>query len=182
MNLQKISIIFVVFSFSFLMIGSVKSVALQNFLREGIIEKNNFMNSVRASHTNVMDDFRGERFAGLSPYKHKNLRESLSYSEDRLLEYEKNEIFEKIYHEMKEQGSKILVKGSRLNRNGFRNKKMGWAEMNERSYFFGYVGRYHRREDCERGREGKAAVFSSMEEAARNGFFPCEHCILGIGR
>lgn len=181
MSLRKISILLAIFSFSFFVIGTVKLIETYDFFREGLIEKKNFYHSVRAASINIMDDFRGERFMGLSPYSFRNIDHSLFHAEDRISDDEKDGIRAKLKKKLDNEGIRVFLGGYKVNRRSLGSSKMGKSLMVERKYFYGYEGAYHRKKKCQNRFHKEMDIFSSMEEAARNGYFPCKYCILEMG-
>lgn len=178
MSLKRISILFSIFSISFLLAGSIKLIDTYDLLREGLIEKKNFFKGVRAASIDVMDDFRGEKFGGLNFYREKNTQNSLFYSENRLLENEQNILKANLKMNFEKEKANVLLRRANLDRRGLRTFRTAQSRIKERLYFYGFRGFYHKEKMCMGRLNEKIFIFSTMEEAARQGFFPCKYCIL----
>lgn len=178
MNLQRGSIFFLSLYLGFISSGSIQKIKIYDELIRAAVGKKNFMNAVKDSCTNVMDDFRGGRYLPLSSYSYENIDNSIFHSEERYLDMERKEVLANLLKTKK--GERIIVsyKGTEMKKQGMRRGKLAMAKISERKYFYGYLKRYHKRKDCGNHMSIEMSLFSSMEEAAKKGFFPCEKCIL----
>lgn len=175
---MKVSALIVGFYIALSILGIYKTMELYGEFRENEIAKNNLLNSVKASTLNAQDDFRRSRYEVLADYAESYLLGAIYHSENRILENEKREALAQSYYEV--DGDRVLVKKGRtgLGKGGTRREKLSASKNKERNYFYAYKSVYHRKKDC-RGRKGEGVrIFSSMEEAAGEGLFPCEDCIL----
>lgn len=178
MNLRRGSILVTLIGFMLFLSGQVRVFRLFTLLRSSVIEKENAKRAVRASGTNVQDDFREGAYFMKEAYSDHHLRETLFFSEERLMEEEKRErLFHLGFHFLKDK-SDIFLSSPMSDREGRRRKLRFQVIKKERVYFYGANGIYHRKENC-RNLKGEKEVFSTMEEAAKKGCLPCAFCVEG---
>lgn len=178
MSLSKISILFFIISFSLLLTGSIRIIKIYDALREGLIEKKNFFHAVKVSGIDAMDDFSEERYEGEEQYFLDNLEASLIQADDGFIPYDRDEILASLSHLFKGEGLKVFTEGRGLKREGMRFTSFAGSKIKERFYFYAGGKHYHRNKSCPFLKIGSKKVFSSMEEAAKQGFYPCEVCIM----
>lgn len=178
MNLLKASILTASLYIAFLIIGTIQTAEVYMMLREEMITKHNFDHAIKSAGSHVMDDFRKEKFSPLLPYSHKHLEQSLNQSEERHLRAEQEELLKRLSKMAGNHEIKAGFTGRLRGEGKFRSTYFAKAEISEKHYFFGYLGRYHREKSCEGRSQPAFSLFHSMEEAARAGFYPCETCIL----
>lgn len=182
MSLRSISGFIAMFYLAFVCLGSLRQQKLYNEIRNGKIEKENFLNAVKSSSSHVMDDFREAAFKPLNSYVSHHLKQSMYRSGERIGEVEKNEVTKNLRQKL--QGNLIYAydRGGFSSYEGIRRCKLGGAEMAERIYYYGFKRRYHIHSFCKNQNPLRCEIFSSMEEAANRGYYPCETCVLGLER
>lgn len=178
MRWMKASALVVGFYITLFILGIYRNIEMYRELKDNIVDKNIILNSVKASTINGQDDLRNSRYEVLGEYARVHLLESIYAGENRILKNEKDEICPQVKHEIK--GNEIIVRKMefKIRNKGIRREGLSASKNKERNYFYAYGNRYHRKMSCEERKGVDIRIFSSMEEAAKEGLFPCEHCIL----
>lgn len=181
MSLSKISILVGIITFSLFVSGLIKNADIYHEFRKMRIEHSNLNAAVKAASTNAQDDFRLEAYGVLMDYSSKQLSESLFMSEKKVLENEKREILKRIEEKIGTEGVQAFLKRKRNGKNGIRGRGSAMSKLRERLYFYAAGTHYHKTKDCKEFETSESGErFSIMEEAAKKGYFPCEHCMMGI--
>ena len=151
-------------------------------LVSGMLAENEVMEMATAGASDVQDDFRSAKFKTVKRYSEDNLkkslfgkRESVSGTEGILLLQEYlNNITEDI----------VLLKPKKDSKyNGYLRKiYKAKASDKEKIYYFAFNSNYHSSYYCSHlpSNKGEVKIYSSMEECALSGFFPCKKCVLGL--
>lgn len=180
MNVNRISMVFVSFYLIFLVGGIIRIVEVSTMIRERMLEERRVGQAVKAGGSHGMDDFRLYPFEVKETYAYNHLISSLEASESRFLEHEKKEMETELFMKAERGEIQVSLRGRKPNRRGGRSNYFSKAKIEERNFFYGYEKKYHRTKKCKIATPFRMQVFSSMEEAAEKGFFPCEYCILGV--
>lgn len=163
------------------LLGSIRIQALFAELTEGILIQNEVMEMAGAGASDTQDDFRSAKYDLVKKHSEDNLkkylfgkREAVSGIEGKILISEYlNKINENI----------ILLKPKKdISYNGYLKNIYKLQSANkERIYYYIFNNIYHNSYICSHLPSNKDAinVYSSMEECALSGAFPCNKCVLG---
>ena len=163
------------------LLGSMRIQALFANLNEGILIQNEVMEMAGAGAGDTQDDFRNSKYDLVKKHSEDNLkkylfgkRESVSGIEGKIL---LSEYLNKINEDV------LLLKSKKdISHNGYLKNIYKLKSANkERIYYYAFNNIYHNSYICSHlpaNKEG-IKVYSSMEECALSGAFPCKNCVLG---
>ena len=163
------------------LLGSIRIQALFAELTEGILIQNEIMEMAGAGTSDAQDDFRNTKYDLVKKHSEDNLkkylfgkRESVSGIEEKIL---LSEYLNKINEDI------LLLKPRKdISYNGYLKNIYKLQSANkERIYYYAFNNIYHNSYICSHlpSDKGKIKVYSSMEECALSGAFPCKKCVLG---
>jgi len=162
-------------------LGSIRIQALFAELTEGILIQNEVMEMAGAGTSDTQDDFRNAKYDLVKKHSEENLkkylfgkRESVSGIEGKIL---LSEYLNKINEDI------LLLKPKKdISHNGYLKNIYKLQSANkERIYYYAFNNIYHNSYICSHlpSDKGEIKVYSSMEECALSGAFPCNKCVLG---
>ena len=163
------------------LLGSIRIQALFTELTEGILIQNEIMEMAGAGTSDAQDDFRNAKYDLVKKHSEENLkkylfgkRESVSGIEGKIL---LSEYLNKINEDI------LLLKPKKdISYNGYLKNIYKLQSANkERIYYYAFNNIYHNSYICSHlpSDKGEIKVYSSMEECALSGAFPCNKCVLG---
>ena len=163
------------------LLGSIRIQALFTELTEGILIQNEIMEMAGAGTSDAQDDFRNAKYDLVKKHSEDNLkkylfgkREAVSGIEGKIL---LSEYLNKINEDI------LLLKPKKdISHNGYLKNIYKLQSANkERIYYYTFNNIYHNSYICSHLPSNKDAinVYSSMEECALSGAFPCNKCVLG---
>ena len=163
------------------LLGSIRIQALFAELTEGILIQNEVMEMAGAGTSDAQDDFRNAKYDLVKKHSEENLkkylfgkRESVSGIEGKILI---SEYLNKINEDILLLKSKKDISHNCYLKNIYKLK----STNKERIYYYTFNNIYHNSYICSHLPSNKDAinVYSSMEECALSGAFPCNKCVLG---
>ena len=163
------------------LLGSIRIQALFAELTEGILIQNEVMEMAGAGTSVAQDDFRNAKYDLVKKHSEENLkkylfgkREAVSGIEGKIL---LSEYLNKINEDI------LLLKPKKdISHNGYLKNIYKLQSANkERIYYYAFNNIYHNSYICSHlpSDKGEIKVYSSMEECALSGAFPCNKCVLG---
>jgi hypothetical protein len=163
------------------LLGSIRIQALFAELTEGILIQNEVMEMAGAGTSDAQDDFRNAKYDLVKKHSEENLkkylfgkRESVSGIEGKML---LSEYLNKINEDI------LLLKPKKdISYNGYLKNIYKLQSANkERIYYYAFNNIYHNSYICSHlpANKEEIKVYSSMEECALSGAFPCKKCVLG---
>ena len=163
------------------LLGSIRIQALFAELTEGILIQNEVMEMAGAGTSDAQDDFRNAKYDLVKKQSEENLkkylfgkRESVSGIEGKML---LSEYLNKINEDI------LLLKPKKdISYNGYLKNIYKLQSANkERIYYYAFNNIYHNSYICSHlpANKEEIKVYSSMEECALSGAFPCKKCVLG---
>ena len=163
------------------LLGSIRIQALFAELTEGILIQNEVMEMAGAGTSDAQDDFRNAKYDLVKKHSEENLkkylfgkREAVSGIEGKIL---LSEYLNKINEDI------LLLKPKKdISHNGYLKNIYKLQSANkERIYYYAFNNIYHNSYICSHlpSDKGEIKVYSSMEECALSGAFPCNKCVLG---
>ncbi len=163
------------------LLGSIRIQALFVELTEGILIQNEVMEMAGAGTSDTQDDFRNAKYDLVKKHSEDNLkkylfgkREAVSGIEGKIL---LSEYLNKINEDI------LLLKPKKdISYNGYLKNIYKLQSTNkERIYYYAFNNIYHNSYICSHlpSDKGEIKVYSSMEECALSGAFPCQKCVLG---
>ena len=163
------------------LLGSIRIQALFAELTEGILIQNEVMEMAGAGTSDAQDDFRNAKYDLVKKHSEENLkkylfgkREAVSGIEGKIL---LSEYLNKINEDI------LLLKPKKdISHNGYLKNIYKLQSANkERIYYYAFNNIYHNSYICSHlpSEKGEIKVYSSMEECALSGAFPCNKCVLG---
>ena len=163
------------------LLGSVRIQALFAELTEGILIQNEVMEMAGAGTSDAQDDFRNAKYDLVKKHSEENLkkylfgkRESVSGIEGKMF---LSEYLNKINEDI------LLLKPKKdISYNGYLKNIYKLQSANkERIYYYAFNNIYHNSYICSHlpANKEEIKVYSSMEECALSGAFPCKKCVLG---
>ena len=163
------------------LLGSIRIQALFAELTEGILIQNEVMEMAGAGASDAQDDFRNAKYDLVKKHLEENLkkylfgkRESVSGIEGKMF---LSEYLNKINEDI------LLLKPKKdISYNGYLKNIYKLQSANkERIYYYAFNNIYHNSYICSHlpSDKGEIKVYSSMEECALSGAFPCNKCVLG---
>ena len=163
------------------LLGSIRIQALFAELTEGILIQNEVMEMAGAGTSDAQDDFRNAKYDLVKKHSEENLkkylfgkREAVSGIEGKIL---LSEYLNKINEDI------LLLKPKKdISHNGYlKNINKLQSANKERIYYYAFNNIYHNSYICSHlpSDKGEIKVYSSMEECALSGAFPCNKCVLG---
>jgi len=181
MNISKISSLISLFVIIFALLGSIRIQALFLELEKGILSENEVIELAVAGVSDAQDDFRNAKYDLVKKHSEDNLkkylfgkREAVSGIEGKIL---LSEYLNKINEDI------LLLKPKKdISYNGYLKNIYKLQSTNkERIYYYAFNNIYHNLYICSHlpSDKGEIKVYSSMEECALSGAFPCPKCVLG---
>ena len=169
------------FAIIFALLGSIRIQALFAELTEGILIQNEVMEMAGAGTSDTQDDFRNVKYDLVKKHSEENLkkylfgkREAISGIEGKIL---LSEYLNKINEDI------LMLKPKKdISYNGYLKNIYKLQSTNkERIYYYAFNNIYHNSYICSHlpSDKGKIKIYSSMEECALSGAFPCKKCVLG---
>ena len=163
------------------LLGSIRIQALFAELTEGILIQTEVMEMAGAGTSDAQDDFRNAKYDLVKKHSEENLkkylfgkRESVSGIEGKML---LSEYLNKINEDI------LLLKPKKdISYNGYLKNIYKLQSANkERIYYYAFNNIYHNSYICSHlpANKEEIKVYSSMEECALSGAFPCKKCVLG---
>ena len=163
------------------LLGSIRIQALFVELTEGILIQNEVMEMAGAGTSDTQDNFRNAKYDLIKKHSEDNLkkylfgkREAVSGIEGKIL---LSEYLNKINEDI------LLLKPKKdISYNGYLKNIYKLQSANkERIYYYAFNNIYHNSYICSHLPSDKREikVYSSMEECALSGAFPCQKCVLG---
>lgn len=148
---------------------------------KGLYEKNEAIEMAKTGATDVQDDFRNTEYNLVKIYSEDNVEEHLFGSKGTVTETER-QILEAGYKDKIIENS-IFIQPKK-HENSMKNIYKVKSENKERIYYYEFNNVYHSSKFCSHLSSAKNGmkIYSSMEECAISGAFPCIKCVLGYER
>ena len=163
------------------LLGSMRIQALFANLNEGILIQNEVMEMAGAGAGDTQDDFRNSKYDLVKKHSEDNLkkyifgkRESVSVTEGKMI---MQDYFNKINENVLLLKPKKDIRYNSYLKNIYKIR----AVNKERIYYYTFNNIYHNSYICSHlpANKEEIKVYSSMEECALSGAFPCKNCVLG---
>lgn len=162
--------------------GMIKDYSLFFKLENAILKKNEVIEITKAGATDAQDDFRNSKYDVVKEHSADNLIKDLYAKREELSKTERQMLIGN--YKRRIDGETLSVKPYKdvFNYNYMKNIFRVRSKNTERIYYYSHNGIYHSDYYCSNlsGDMGKIKIYSSMEECALSGSFPCVKCILGL--
>ena len=150
-------------------------------LTDGILTKNEVMEMAGAGVSDVQDDFRNAKYGLVKKYSEDNMKKYLFGKRESVSGIEGKTLLSKYLNKINKDI--LLLKPKKdISYNGYLKNiyKLQSADK-ERIYYYAFNNIYHNSYICSHlpSDKGEIKVYSSMEECALSGAFPCKKCVLG---
>lgn len=161
--------------------GSIKIQVLFAELTDGILTENEVMEMAGAGVSDVQDDFRNARYDLVKKYSEANMKKYLFGKRESVSGIEGKTLISKYLNKINKDILFLKPKKD-ISYNGYLKNiyKLQSADK-ERIYYYAFNNIYHNSYICSHlpSDNGGIKVYSSMEECALSGAFPCKKCVLG---
>ena len=163
------------------LLGSIRIQALFAELTEGILIQNEVMEMAGAGTSDTQDDFRNAKYDLVKKHSEDNLKKYLFGKREAVSGIEGKMLLSEYLNKVKEDT--LLLKPKKdISYNGYMKNIYKLQSANkERIYYYAFNNIYHNSYICSHlpSDKGEIKVYSSMEECALSGAFPCQKCVLG---
>ena len=150
-------------------------------LTDGILTKNEVMEMAGAGVSDVQDDFRNAKYDLVKKYSEANMKKYLFGKRESVSGIEGKTLLSKYLNKINKDILFLKPKKD-IRYNGYLKNiyKLQSADK-ERIYYYAFNNIYHNSYTCSHlpSDRGEIKVYSSMEECALSGAFPCKKCVLG---
>ena len=150
-------------------------------LTDGILTKNEVMEMAGAGVSDVQDDFRNAKYDLVKKHSEENLKKYLFGKRESVSGIEGKTLLSKYLNKINKDILFLKPKKD-ISYNGYLKNiyKLQSADK-ERIYYYAFNNIYHNSYICSHlpSDKGEIKVYSSMEECALSGAFPCKKCVLG---
>ena len=165
----------------FALLGVIKTQEVFTMFTEGILAENEVIEMANAGVSDTQDDFRNSKYNLVKKYSEDNLKRYLFGKKESVSEIEGKILLSKYLNKVNKET--LLLKPKKdISYNGYiKNIYKLRSKNKERIYYYVFNDIYHNSYVCSHLPVNKSElkVYSSMEECALSGAFPCVNCVLG---
>lgn len=181
MSISKASTLTALFILAMTLGGIVRLCNIYLLLREEIIFENNLTEIVKAGATDAQEDFRKSGTELVQAYTEENMLRAAEGSRELTADNERKALLNKAYYKYGGEEVGTVKRYERYNVKYNEDLYKVRAKNAERIYFFVFNSIYHNSQFCSNLETGssKPGIYSSMEECALSGAYPCIKCVLG---
>lgn len=161
--------------------GMVETYAVFTDTERGILVKNKMMEIAKSGAADAQDDFRLSKYDLSEGHVKEHIKKELYGTKEDLSETERQIVLSEYLDSSEKDILSLLPKRgnySKYTRDVYRVR----ANNTERIYFYEADNVYHSSYLCSHLPSDKSgiSIYSSMEECALKGAYPCKACVLGL--
>ena len=163
------------------LLGSIRIQALFAELTEGILIQNEVMEMAGAGASDAQDDFRNAKYDLVKKHSEENLKKYLFGKKESVSGIEGKMFLSEYMNKINEDILMLKPKKDIIYNGYLKNIYKLQSANKERIYYYAFNNIYHNSYICSHlpSDKGEIKVYSSMEECALSGAFPCNKCVLG---